>query len=148
MKNATQEEKVISMMKQPIPKKRVGIIKLKMIRDGTAVYGTERFHEAKEAVDMVRPLFEYSDREMMMVMSLDSAMTPIALEIVAVGGLSSCGIDPRDLIKHAILSNASKNFAFTIILLESRSQVERILLLQVGLRKPEYCWESNCLTIL
>ncbi|WP_349945214.1 JAB domain-containing protein [Lacrimispora sp. BS-2] len=112
MKNATQEEKVIGMMKRPIPKKRVGIIKLKMIREGTAVYGTERFHEAKEAADMVRHLFEYSDREMMMVMSLDSAMTPIALEIVAVGGLSSCGIDPRDLFKHAILSNASKIICF------------------------------------
>jgi DNA repair protein RadC len=112
MKNATQEEKVIGMMKQPIPKKRVGIIKLKMIREGTAVYGTERFHEAKEAADMVRPLFEYSDREMMMVMSLDSAMTPNALESVAVGGLSSCGIDPRDLFKHAILSNASKIICF------------------------------------
>jgi DNA repair protein RadC len=49
---------------------------------------------------------------MMMVMSLDSAMTPIALEIVAVGGLSSCGIDPRDLFKHAILSNASKIICF------------------------------------
>jgi DNA repair protein RadC len=54
MKNATQEEKVIGMMKRHIPKKRVGIIKLKMIREGTAVYGTERFHEAKEAADMVR----------------------------------------------------------------------------------------------
>lgn len=112
MKNATQEEKVIGMMKRPILKKRVGIIKLKMIREGTSVYGTERFHGAKEASDMVRHLFEYADREMMMVMSLDSAMTPIALEIVAVGGLNSCGIDSRDLFKHAILSNASKIICF------------------------------------
>ncbi|WP_313256626.1 JAB domain-containing protein [Lacrimispora sp.] len=112
MKNATQEEKVIGMMKRPIPKKRVGIIKLKMIREGTAVCGTGRFHGAKEAADMVRHLFEYSDREMMMVMSLDSAMAPIALEIVAVGGLNSCGIDTRDLFKHAILSNASKIICF------------------------------------
>jgi DNA repair protein RadC len=86
MKSMTQEEKVINMMKRPVPKKKVGIIKLKMIREGAAVYGTQRFHEAKEAADIVRPLFEYSDREIMMVMSLDSAMSPIALEVVAVGG--------------------------------------------------------------
>ena len=53
MKSMTQEEKVINMMKRPIPKKKVGIIKLKMIREGTAVYGTQRFHEAKEAADIV-----------------------------------------------------------------------------------------------
>lgn len=108
MKSMTQEEKVINMMKRPIPKKKVGIIKLKIIREGTVVYGTQRFHEAKEVVDIVRPLFEYSDREIIMVMSLDSAMTPIALEIVAVGGVSSCVVDTRNLFKHAILSNASK----------------------------------------
>lgn len=112
MKNATQEEKVIDLMKRPIPKKKVGIIKLKMIREGTSVYGTSRFQEPKEAADMVRHLFEYADREMMMVMSLDAAMTPIALEIVAVGGLSSCGVDSRDLFKHAILSNAAKIICF------------------------------------
>lgn len=112
MKNATQEEKVIDLIKQPFPKKKVGIIKLQMIREGTSVYGTSRFRKPKEAADMVRHLFEYADREMMMVMSLDSSMAPIALEIVAVGGLSSCGIDSRDLFKHAILSNAAKIICF------------------------------------
>ncbi|PJJ30135.1 JAB domain-containing protein [Lacrimispora celerecrescens] len=112
MKSMTQEEKVISMMRWPAPKKKVGIIKLKMIREGTVVYGTQRFHEAKEAADIVRPLFEYSDREIMMVMSLDSAMTPIALEVVAVGGVSACVVDTSNLFKHAILSNASKIICF------------------------------------
>ena len=44
MKSMSQEEKVINMMKRPIPKKKVGIIKLKIIREGTVVYGTQRFH--------------------------------------------------------------------------------------------------------
>ncbi|WP_313345074.1 JAB domain-containing protein [Lacrimispora sp.] len=112
MKSMTQEEKVINMMKRPIPKKKVGIIKLKIIREGTVVYGTQRFHEAKEEADIVRPLFEYSDWEIIMVMSLGSAMTPVALEVVAVGGVSACAVDTRDLFMHAILSNASKIICF------------------------------------
>jgi DNA repair protein RadC len=47
-----------------------------------------------------------------MVMSLGSAITPVALEVVAVGGVSSCVVDTRDLFKHAILSDASKIICF------------------------------------
>lgn len=45
MKKKTQEQQMISMMKRPIPKKKVGIIKLKMVREGTALYGTERLSQ-------------------------------------------------------------------------------------------------------
>ncbi|WP_125141313.1 JAB domain-containing protein [Clostridium transplantifaecale] len=112
MKRQTQEQQIISMMERPIPKKKVGIVKLKMVREGHALYGTRRFRTAEEAADMVRPLFEYSDREMMVVMSLDATLTPIAMEIVAVGGLCSCSIDTRDIFKHAVLSNAAKIVCF------------------------------------
>lgn len=112
MKKRTQEHQVVSMMRQPEPKKKVEIIKLKMLREGTVLYGTGRFSGAKEAADMVRPLFEYSDREIIAVMSVDAAMSPIALEIVAVGGVCSCSIDVRDLFKHAILANAVRIICF------------------------------------
>lgn len=112
MRKQAQEQQIITMMKRPIPKKKVGIIRLKMIREGTVLYGTERFREAKEAADMVSPLFSFADREMMAVMSLDAAMNPIALEIVAVGGVCACSIDTKDLFKHAIISNASKIICF------------------------------------
>lgn len=83
MKQESQEQQIISMMKRPIPKKKVGIIKLKMVREGAALYGMDRFHEARQAVDTVQSLFQYSDREMLVVMSLDTALTPIAVEIIA-----------------------------------------------------------------
>lgn len=112
MRKQTQEEQVKSMMKRPIPKKKVSIIKLKMVREGAVLYGTDRFRGAGSAADMVRPLFEYSDREMMVVMSLDAALTPIALEIVAVGSVNVCGVNMRETFKHAILSNAAKIICF------------------------------------
>lgn len=112
MRKQTQEQQVISMMQRPIPKKKVGIIKLQMIRESAALYGTERFCKAGEAAEMVGSIFQYADREMMVVMSLDGALTPIAMEIVAVGSLYSCHIDTRDIFKHAVLSNAAKIICF------------------------------------
>lgn len=112
MKKQTQEQQIISMIQRPIPKKKVGIIKLKMVREGTALYGTERFRNSGDAAEVVRPIFEYADREMLVVMSLDTKLTPIAMEIVAVGSLNVCGVDMREVFKHAILSNAAKIICF------------------------------------
>ena len=112
MKKQTQEQRIVSMMKRPIPKRKVSIIKLQMVREGEALYGTKRFRNAREAAEMVRPLFEYSDREMLLVMSLDAVLTPVALEIAAVGSLNVCGVDMREVFKHAVLSNAAKIICF------------------------------------
>ncbi|MCD7996973.1 MAG: JAB domain-containing protein [Clostridiales bacterium] len=61
---------------------------------------------------MVRPIFEHADREMLVVLSLDTALAPLAMEIVAVGSINACGVDVRDLFKHSILSNAPKIICF------------------------------------
>ena len=55
MKKQTQEQRIVSMMKRPIPKRKVSIIKLQMVREGEALYGTKRFRNAREAAEMVRP---------------------------------------------------------------------------------------------
>ena len=38
MKKQTQEQRIVSMMKRPIPKRKVSIIKLQMVREGEAVW--------------------------------------------------------------------------------------------------------------
>lgn len=112
MKKQIQEHQVIFMMRRPEHKKKVEIIKLNMLREGRILYGTGRFSGAKEVAEMVRPLVEYSDREMIVAMSVDAEISPIALGIVAVGGVCSCSIDARDLFKHAILANAIRIICF------------------------------------
>lgn len=44
--------------------------------------------------------------------SLDAKMTPLALEIVAVGGVCSCHIEVGEVFKHAILNNAAAIICF------------------------------------
>lgn len=112
MKKQSQAEQLEGMMKRPIPKKRVGIIHLQMIRNGRSLYGMDRFTNPKEAAEMVQPLFELSDREIMLVVSLDTKMTPLAAEIAAVGGVDMCSVDVRNIFKHSLLNNAAYVICF------------------------------------
>lgn len=109
-KNTTQivqEKQLEGMMKRPIPKKKVGIIHLEMVRESRILYGMRRFSQPDEAVDIVRPLFAMADRELMLVMSLNTKLEPMAVEIAAVGGLNVCSVDVRNLFKHALLNNVA-----------------------------------------
>lgn len=100
-------KKVIQLFENPRPKRKVGIVKLQLFREEKALYGTAPFHQPGQAAEMMAPLFRNSDREILAVLSLDTVMNPIAAEIVAVGGVTGCSVDTRDLFKHAILSNAT-----------------------------------------
>lgn len=106
MRKRTQEERILDMIKRPVPRKRVGIVHLEMVRESRTLYGMKRFQNPREAAEMVRPLCEKADREMVLVLSLNGRLEPQAVEIAAVGGISSCNVDIRSLFKHALLNNA------------------------------------------
>lgn len=91
---------------------RIGIVHLEMVKEKRSLCGMERFRNASEAASIVRPLFNRADREMMIVMSLDAKLIPIAVEVVAVGGIDSCMVDVRNIFKHAVISNASNIICF------------------------------------
>lgn len=107
MREKEQKEQLESMMRRPIPRKRVGIVRLQAVKEGRVLYGMKRFTTAKEAADMVRPLVEYADREMLLVLTLDNVNRPMGVEIAAVGGVDSCFVDVKSLFKFALLNNAS-----------------------------------------
>ena len=60
MNEELQKRTIEDMMKRPIPRKRVEIVKLQMVREGSVLYGTRRFTSAEGAVEagsfrIVRP---------------------------------------------------------------------------------------------
>lgn len=109
MERRTQE--LVSMMKRPIPRKKIGVVRLQMVKE-SSLYGMKRFTDPGEAAELVKPLFDMADREMMVVMSLSTKLEPLTLEIAAVGGLNTCSIDVRDIFKHALLNNAAYVICF------------------------------------
>lgn len=78
-----------------------------MVKESRALYGMKRFSSPEDAVLTVKPMFELCDREVVVVLSVDTKCTPLAAEIVAIGGLDTCIVDPRTIYKHALLNNAA-----------------------------------------
>ena len=107
MNQKSKNEIIEDMMRRPIPRKKVGLVRLQMVKEGRTLYGMHRFTDPAQAAEMVRPLFDMADREMVLVLSLNTILEPMALEIAVVGGLNSCTIDCRDIFKHAVLNNAA-----------------------------------------
>lgn len=113
MKEPAVEKKGLQqLLAEPETYKKVGIIRLKMVREETCIYGKKKIATAKDSVDMVKQLFAHIDREMMVVVSFSTAMEPLAIEVVAIGGLDACYIDVKNVFKHAILNNAGNIICF------------------------------------
>ena len=112
MNSLLQKKQLENMMKEPHPGKRVGIVRLCMLKEERALYGMEQITRAEQAVDMVSPLLMMADRELMVVMSLSVNMEPLAVEVAAVGGLAGCQVDVRNIFKHAVLGNANYVMCF------------------------------------
>lgn len=85
---------------------QVSIVRLQMIKESRSLYGMGEMNGPEEAARLVHPLFLGTDREILVVLSLDVRRKPLAAEVVAVGGLNQCVVDIRNLFKHAILANA------------------------------------------
>lgn len=112
MKGAVHEKKIVDMMKQPGLKKNISMIRLQMVKEDRTLCGMKCFSSPLEAVEAVRPLYDLADREMVLVMSLNAKLEPMAAEVAAVGGVSMCSVDVRNIFKHALLNNASYVICF------------------------------------
>lgn len=107
MNKKTQKERIDDLVKRPVPRKRIGIVHLEMVKESRCLYGMRRCSRPEDAVEIVTPLFERADREMVLVLSLNTKLEPQALEIAAVGGLDECSVDIKNIFKHALLNNAA-----------------------------------------
>lgn len=99
MRRKSQREELNDMMVRPIPKKKIGIVHLEMVKESKSLYGTSRFRSAEELVEMIRPLYERAHREMVLVVALNAQLEIQALEIAAVGTLNACYVDMREIFK-------------------------------------------------
>ena len=81
MRKMSQKERLDAMLDRPIPKKKVGIVHLEMVKESRRLYGTSRFRTPEEAAEMVMPMFERAHREMVLVMTMDSKLEIQAAEM-------------------------------------------------------------------
>ena len=71
------------------------------------VIGKESVNTQDKAVEYIIREFADLDREVFMILNLDTALRPINLNVVSMGTLSETMVHPREVFKASILSNAS-----------------------------------------
>lgn len=91
-------------------KKRVDIVKLRalnLVKEGTINYLPRKISSPKDCVELFRTHIDDSDREVFVVVALDTKNQPTAIQTVSIGTLNASMVHPREVFKMAILSNAA-----------------------------------------
>ena len=81
----------------------IGRVRLEQDR----VIGNESVNTQDKAVEYIIREFADLDREVFMILNLDTALRPINLNVVSMGTLNEAMVHPREVFKASILSNAN-----------------------------------------
>lgn len=84
----------------------ISLIRLKMVKEKTLFYETEKLDTPEKIAEVAMQHIEGAVRECLIVISLDNQLYPLAIEIVSVGTVNTTVAVPREIFKHAVLSNA------------------------------------------
>jgi DNA repair protein RadC len=88
---------------------RVPVYQLALAREGSACYSADRkqIRSAQDIDALLRPMIEDLDREVFIVVTLDTKLHPIGVNVVSSGTLNQSLVHPREALKLAILQNAA-----------------------------------------
>ena len=71
------------------------------------LYSNEPMNNPDVAIRVMNEFLSQMDRELFCIVNLQADLTPINMNIVSVGSLNEALINPREIFKSAILSNAT-----------------------------------------
>lgn len=94
-------------MNQEDTLRRIDIISIRQVKDKTIDYGDIRLTSPQEVFKLAKFFMEEADREMMIVIALDTRKKPNSISVVSIGTISASLVHPREVFKSAILSNAA-----------------------------------------
>ena len=99
-------------MSKDTASKRVNIVSLRMVKEGSILFEVRRISSPTEAAGLGRKFLEETDREQVIVCCLDTKTQPVSVNVVSMGTLNSSLVHPREVFKTAILSNAANIILF------------------------------------
>lgn len=85
----------------------VPLVRLQMVKEKSLQYGAETMENPAKVAGFVRKLLGGADREKLVVIPVDTKCRPVAIEIAAIGRGNCVEADPKDILKIAILNNAT-----------------------------------------
>lgn len=81
-------------------------IRLK-VKEGESLYSTDPVNCPESAVKLLADYMKDMDRECVYVLNFDNAMRPISFHLTSMGGSNYAPVDPANIFKSAMLTNAS-----------------------------------------
>ena len=81
-------------------------IRLK-VKESESLYSPEPVDSALKAVKLLADFMKDMDRECVYIINLNAKMRPLSFNLAAVGGMSYAPMDPANIFKSAILTNAA-----------------------------------------
>ena len=95
---------------KPMRRKFISVYRVSLVRDKHIKFEQTSLSNPSQAQNIIRNLINAQgqpDREQFCILLLDAKNKTIGLNIVSTGSLSSASVHPREVLKPAILANAS-----------------------------------------
>ena len=87
--------------------KTIKRIRLRQVRDGRIKFAVEKIERPKDVYDAVIPYYRGADREILSVLCLDAQNQPTCFNVASIGALNTTRTRPAEILKVAIVTNAS-----------------------------------------
>jgi DNA repair protein RadC len=89
------------------PAKGVNNVSLKLVRESIVLYKERHVKSPEDAYKLLKPFFVEADRELFVVVCLDTKNQPTAINVCHVGSMNASIVHPREVMKAAILSSSA-----------------------------------------
>ena len=86
-------------------------VAIRMVKE-PPLYSTEPLRSPEAAVKVIADMLRQYDREAFCIVNLRNDLSPINMNIVSTGTLNASLAHPREILKSAVLSNASATMLF------------------------------------
>lgn len=90
---------------------RIPVVSIQMVREKSIPYGTRAITSPDEVYQFAREFLGDADREVVLVLCLDTKNKVVCVQQVSVGTLNQALLSPREVFKSAILANANSIIA-------------------------------------
>jgi len=87
--------------------KRVDIVSIKLVEEGSVRYKGRTIHRPDDGYTLMKEFLDGLDWEHFLVVSLDTKNQPVSVNVCHIGSLNASLVHPREVLKVAILSNAA-----------------------------------------
>ena len=85
----------------------VSLVKVSMVKEKELPYTVNELDRPEKVAAFMQEFLAGADREHLLVLSVDNAGRPAAMEVVSIGTINETLAEPREIFKHAILANAA-----------------------------------------